>query len=54
MGATSTIFQDSTDSFINYSLFQNQLAHVDAVVEHAAGLAGGSAATALPWWDNWP
>jgi hypothetical protein len=53
MGATSTIFQDSTDSCINYSLFQNQLAHVDAVVEHAAGLAGGSA-TALPWWDNWP
>jgi hypothetical protein len=26
---------------------------MDAVVEHAAGLAGGSA-TALPWWDNWP
>jgi hypothetical protein len=26
---------------------------VDAAVEHAAGLAGGSA-TALPWWDNWP
>ncbi len=51
--ATSTIFQDSTDSCINYNLFQNQLAHVDAVVEHAAGLAGGSA-TALPWWDNWP
>ncbi len=53
MGATSTIFQDSTDSCINYSLFQNQLGHVDAAVEHAAGLAGGSA-TALPWWDNWP